>query len=105
MEGSQLQTQQETQAVQPATFAVTHANTVQMLDLRYALSMDGCCIVDLTECEAGHKPLDEVFCAIVSALRRGVAVTLRVRQDSREHRRAARYALDTLERCDVEVTP
>lgn len=99
-----MQTQQDTQ-VQPATFAVTHANTVQMLDLRYALSMDGCCIVDLTECEAGHYELDEVFCAIAGAIRRGVAVTLRVRQDSRAHRRTVRYALDTLERCDVEVTP
>jgi hypothetical protein len=94
---------QDTQ-VQPATFRVTHANTVQIHDLRYALSMDGCCIVDLTDSdEAGHYELDEVFCAIAGAIRRGVAVTLRVRQDSREHRRAARYALDTLERCDVEV--
>jgi hypothetical protein len=103
MEGSQLQTQQETQAVQPATFRVTHANSVQMLDLRYALSMDGCCIVDLTECEAGHYELDEVFCAIAGAIKRKMAVTVRVRQDSREHRRAVRYALDTLERCEVEV--
>ena len=93
-----------TTTVQPQTFRVTHANSVQVMDLRYALSMDGCCIVDLTDCEAGHDELDEVFCAIASALKRGVHVTLRVREGSRAHRRVERYKLATLERCAVEVT-
>jgi uncharacterized protein YpmB len=66
--------------------------------------MDGCCIVDLTDSdEAGHYELDEVFYAIAGAIKRKMAVTVRVREDSRAHRRTVRYALDTLERCEVEV--
>jgi hypothetical protein len=93
---------QETQAVQPATFAVTHANTVQMLDLRYALSMDVCCIVDLTECD--HASKHTVWNAIAGAIRRGVAVTVRVREGSQPH-----TSLMTLgfarhcENCEMEV--
>lgn len=93
----------QTQAVQPQTFRVTHANSVQVMDLRYALSLDGCCIVDLTDCEAGHDELDEVYCAIAGAIKRGMAVRLIVREGSRAHRRVERYKLATLERCAVEV--
>ena len=93
-----------TTTVQPQTFRVTHANSVQVMDLRYALSMDGACVVDLTGCD--YAPKHTVWNAIAGAIKRGVDVTVRVREGSQPHSSLTTMGLARhCANCTMEVIP
>jgi hypothetical protein len=83
-------------------YRVTSGNAVQLADLAYWLSMDDEWAVDLTVCEYAG---DEVWQVIVGAIKRGVAVTIRVRWGSQPCSRCERYALERLPNVTVEVEP
>lgn len=91
----------QTQAVQPQTFRVTHANPAQVMDLRYALSMDGACVVDLTGCD--YAPKHTVWNAIAGAIRRGESVTCRVIEGKHPHRKIKTLGFELIPTFKLEV--